>query len=137
MSDVQATQAILEALQRAYDEHTEYELQIDAPGFCNVDRAMQEHPYLKVEIKFLTADQADLGTSPTVKQWGQVWVSAVQLEGRGWLEPTKLIEHVRQYVELKRLGIVTTLAAGALPPKTVKGEEHRAMIVNFYYHRQT
>lgn len=137
MSQTLATQAIMAAIQLAVDEHEAYPLEVDGTNFCTVDKNLQADPYLKVEINFLQAEQMDLGTNPFVKQWGQIEVIAKDKEGNGWPGATALLDHVRPYLELRKLGIVTCLSAGALKARKVDGEWCVPMIVNFYYHRQT
>lgn len=133
MSQVQAMTAILETMQRAVDEHTAYPLEVDSPGLCQVDPALQNDPFVKLKVHFLSADQVELG-APTVKQWGQIWIEAVTKEGTSWNPPLNLIAFLSEYFNCKKLGIVTCLAAGAMPMKTKDGLDHWPLIITFYYH---
>lgn len=137
MSRKQAITDIMTALQLAVDEHAAYPLEVDGPNFCTVGDADQDRPYLKVEIKFMGAEQKDLGDHPTIEQWGQVWITAVDKRGKGWADASELLDFITPYLELRRLGTVQCRSVSAVSGKEVNGLWHEPAIVNFYYHRHT
>jgi hypothetical protein len=137
MSHTQVAKDIYAVMQLMTDEHEDYPLEVEMANFSSVDKTQQEKPYLKVEVNFMQAEQANLGVNPLVKQWGQIWVTAIERSGRGWLESSVLLEFVRPYLELRKLGIITCLSVQSLKPREVNEEWHCPIIVNFYYHRQT
>lgn len=137
MSRVQATKDIAAALQLAIDEHSAYPLEVDMPNFSTISDAMQKDPYLKVEIKFMGAEQKDLGDHPIVEQWGQIWITAVEKCGDGSLRAEALLDFITPYFELRRLGIVQCRSVSAVSPKDINGLWNVPAIVNFHYHRRT
>lgn len=132
MSKILAMEEILGTLQRAVDEHAAYPLDVDS-GLGGVELADRQNPYVRIEVRFLPADQVELG-APTVKQWGQIWLEVLTKEGESWRPPLELIDFLHPYFNCKRLGNVLCLAAGSMPMKTKDGFDRWPMIVNFYYH---
>lgn len=132
MSMTQAMDEILAVVEQIVADHTSYLLEVDS-GLGGVELVNRTTPYLKLQVKFLPADQVELG-APTVKQWGQIWMQIAVKEGDGWKAALELIDFVRPYFNCKRLGAVLCLAAGSMPMKEKDGFECWPIIVNFYYH---
>lgn len=139
MSRTQATADLMTRLQLAVNEHEEYPLDVELDNDETIDPAGREHPYLKVDIKFLGgAEQKDLGqTNVTIEQWGQIHLAAVVACGSGTHAAERLLAFLEPYFDLEKVGIVQCKAVSALDPKKVNELHHARAIVPFYYHRRT
>lgn len=137
MSQVQAATDITAVIKQVIADHTSYPLVVEEQNRNEVDQVTQTNPYLKVEVKFFSADQMDMADHPRVEQWGQIFLTAMCKPGQGTVGVKTLIDFVRPYFELKQIGIVHCRAVSAVDGKEVKGVWREPAIVNFYYHRIT
>lgn len=134
MSQVQVATDITAVITQIIADHSEYPLVVEQQNKTVVDQAGQDNPYLRVEIRFLSADQLDLADRPRVEKWGQIHLIAVTKPGSGTSRAKALLDFVATRFELKRVGIVNCLAVSGSTGKEVKGLWCEPSIVNFYYH---
>ena len=137
MSQVQAATDITAVIAQIIADHTDYTLVVEQQNRTVVDQNLQVNPYLRVDVKLLSAAQLDLADRPRVEQWGQIWLPAVCKPGTGTAAVKTLLEFVTPYFDCKRLGIVQCQAVTGSGGKEVKGLWVEPVIVNFYYHRLT
>lgn len=137
MSQVQVATAITAVIEQIIADHTAYPLVVEQQNRSTVDQATQSDPYLKVEVRFLSADQMDLADKPWIEKWGQIWLTATCKSGEGTAAVKTLLDFVTPYFELKKIGIVQCRAVTAAAGKELKGLWHEPAIVNFYYHTRS
>lgn len=137
-TQTQASIDITAVIKQIIAAHTAYPLAVEQQNMGTVDQATQVDPYLKVEIRFLGADQIELGEkNQLVQQWGQVWLTAICKPGAGTAQVKALLDFVTPYFDCKRVGVVQCRAVTAADGKEVKGLWREPAIVNFYYYRRT
>lgn len=134
MSIDQAKSEITAVLTALIAAHTSYTLLVERDNRKTVNQATQVNPYLKMEIKFLNGEQADMSSAPRVQVWGQVWLTAVCKCGIGTEAVDELRDFVTSYYTMKDLGLVKMQAAFPALAKEVKGLWESPVIIPFYYH---
>lgn len=99
-----------------------------------VDQATQSDPYLQVQIIHMSADQADLADNPRVRHDGQILLSVVCKEGSGTSASNILLDFIRPYFELAKIGIIQCNAFEPKLGKPKAGWWYSPAIVNFWYY---
>lgn len=133
LSDTRA--AVMAVVQQIQTDFTAYSLKVESENRTSIDQGTQVNPYLKVEIKPISGDQASLGVNPLVEQRGQILLYACIKDGEGAALADTLRDFVIPYFDRKVLNFVQCYAAIATQPKEVLGWRHFPVIVNYYYHR--
>lgn len=123
------------AMQAAWKLAKGVDLVVEMDNRKMVDQATQEDPYVQVEIRFLSAEQADMADNPFIRTDGQILLSVVAKENSGTTKANELIDFVRPYFELKKIGPVQCKAVEDYPGKPKLGWYYSPSIVNFWYHR--
>lgn len=137
-TQIQASIDIITVVKQIIASHTLYPLVVEQENKATVDQASQSNPYLKVEIRFMSADQVELSEQhQLVEQWGQLWLTAVCKPGAGTAGVKALLDFVTPYFDCKHFGIIRCRAVAAVAGKDVKGLWHAPAIVNFCYYRRT
>lgn len=100
-----------------------------------VDQATQSKPYLQVELRFMSAEQADLSHNPMVRHDGQLLLAAVAKDNSGMAAANELLDFARPYFELQYIGPMQCQVMQDYPGKSKLGWYYSPAIVNFWYHR--
>jgi hypothetical protein len=116
---------------------TDYPLVVEMDNRQAVDQAKQVKPYLQVELRLITGQQADLADNPLVRQDGQILLSVVAKAGSGTSDSNKLLDFIRPYFNGKRIGILECKAFEDYPCKPKDGWYYSLAVVNFYYNYLT
>lgn len=116
---------------------TDYPLVVEMDNQEAVDQSVQTNPYLQVEIRHMSGDQADLSDKPFVYYQGQILLAVVAKAGTGTSDANLLIDFIREYFSLKTLGIVHCKAFEDHSGKLHNGWWYTPAIVNFWYHKVT
>lgn len=111
-----------------------YQLLVEYDNRSTVDLAVQQVPYLMVDIVWGKSRQMDLGVSPLVTDYGQIVLAAGVKEGQGTASLLSLLDFVRPYLQLRNpLGSVRTEEATLGPkPLLVGGFYYQTMRVPFW-----
>jgi len=133
MNETLARQAIMTILVQVQADWTEYMLAVDSENRDLIDQSKQQHPYLALEIDFLSAEQMDLSANPMVQQTGQLVVYVVEKSGSGTARAARVRDFIRPYFSLKKSGLLQFHAAEIYRSKTIKGWEYYPVLVNFWY----
>lgn len=133
MTNAEAHAAIMAVMKQAQLAHTSYPIVIESANNGVIDYAAQVNPFLRTEIRLLAAEQLTLGDRPIVRQWGQIWITAVVKAGQGTLSAKSLLDFMRPYYENRQIGPIVCKTMGSSTGKDVKGLWHEPAIVNFYY----
>ena len=135
MNQTDVATTLTSVIQQIIAAHTLYTLAVEQENLSTIDYATQDDPFLKIEIRLMSADQMDLADRPRVEQWGQLWLSAVCKAGTGTAKAKALLDFATPYFELKTLGGVHCQAVAAQAGKEIRGLWVQPAIVNFYCQR--
>lgn len=137
MNQEQARVAIMTVLEQIQLEHTAYPLHIEIDNTSSVDQALQDDPYLHIELDFLPGGgQIELGQNPLVQQVGQILLAAVVKEGTGTSRARQLLDFVTPYFDMVNLSGLKTDAVQAHRAKNKDGKVYFPALVDFDYCRR-
>lgn len=135
MSREQVRIDVATVIQAIVTAWTDYALVVEMDNHSAVDQSVQEKPYLQVEIRHMSADQADMSDNPFIDYRGQILLSVVAKAGTGTTDSNKLLDFIRPYFNIKDIGIIHCKAFEDYPAKSVNGWYYSPAIVNFWYHK--
>jgi len=113
---------------------TAYALLVEQENLQAVNLATQVLPYLKVELVYISAEQAEISRNPRHRAYGHVLLTACVREGQGTKRANELLEHF--YVPLQMqdgLPPLRTFAADFVRSKLKEGWVHTPVLIPFYY----
>ncbi len=137
MSRVTATAEINTIAKAVQTAHSAYTLAVELNNRKTVNQSTQSNPYLKVQTRFFTAEQADMADHPKVKQYGQVRLIACAKGGDGEVDAATLLDFAYPYFEMQNLALLRLQVAEQGEGRDNKGWWEIDCIINFYYHRTT
>lgn len=97
-----------------------------------IDTQTQAVPFLCVEIKFLSGEQADLNVSPIHRLYGQIHLMAAVKEGEGMSSGLVMLNHFYPQIHKKQFGTVRTAMATFTQPKPHIGWVYYPVLVPFW-----
>ena len=109
-----------------------YPLVVEYDNVAVVDTKTQFDPFITVEIKYLSAEQADLGNNPLRRQWGQINLAAVVPEGSGTAKANQLLDWFIPRLGLRAFGSVRTHVVTDAPAKMHLGWVYYFVAVPFW-----
>ena len=109
-----------------------YGLVIEYDNVIIVDTKTQTDPFLSVEIKLLTGDQAALATNPEKRVWGSLVLAAAVPEGSGTSKAFKLLDWFVPALQRKEFGKVRTQMGTYGPKRPHLGWVYYPAVIPFW-----
>lgn len=105
------------------------------PNQRNLDIAVQQAPYVCLELYFVDAVQLSMGSTKAVADYGQIHVVAHTPENAGSLKAGQILSHFRPFFELQDLSSIRTKAAALNAPYQKAGWSCMPLVIPFIIHR--
>lgn len=109
-----------------------YQLLIEYDNRWTIDTQTQTNPYLKIDIKFIDMEQADISNDPTHRILGQLVLGAGVKAGSGSKEANFILDHFFPRLQRKTFGTVRTHMATVAPDVNHLGWLYCPVIVPFW-----
>lgn len=109
-----------------------YPLVIEYDNILIVDTQTQVNPWLRVDIKIIDMEQADLSDNPTHRIKGQLVLGAAVKEGGGVKAANQILEYFYPRLQRRTIGTVRTNMATIAPVSPHLGWLYTPVIIPFW-----
>lgn len=97
-----------------------------------VDTQAQAVPFLCVQVKFMDGVQADLGTNPIHRIYGQIHLEAAVKEGAGSALALTMLGHFYPQLHKKQIGAIRTAMSTFAPIHPHLGWVYHPILIPFW-----
>lgn len=112
-------------------------LTVEYQNWNSIDPALQELPYLCLEIEYFGAEQLDMSNKPLVGSYGQIHLAYGTKVNTGAKQAELVLEFFQAYLEMQPWPGTIINVAEPQKTKEVKGWTYFPVIINFRLQRLT
>lgn len=124
---------IVTAVATAASSFAPFPLVVEYPNRELVDLANQVNPFMRLQIKILEAEQADLSDAPMHRFSGQIHLACATQKGQGVVKVNQALDHVYKLLQRKKLGTyVRTYMAVPAPMLEHNGWCYYPVLIPFW-----
>lgn len=109
-----------------------YTLVIEYDNMVLVDTQTQVNPYLRIDVKIIDMEQADVSDNPTHRIYGQLVLGAGVKEGAGVGPANQILDYFYPRLQRKAFGGVRTHMATMAPEVSHLGWLYVPVIIPFW-----